>query len=81
MFKGEAEMRALSVAGMDGAVLGNHEFDLGAKNLFDKIDNWATYPLLAGNYAWDDPPHRRRTPMAGRCAMSSRRTRSMTSRA
>ncbi|MEJ7600168.1 MAG: bifunctional UDP-sugar hydrolase/5'-nucleotidase [Kofleriaceae bacterium] len=56
MFKGEAEMRALSVAGMDGAVLGNHEFDLGAKNLFDKIDNWASYPLLAGNYAWDDPP-------------------------
>jgi 5'-nucleotidase / UDP-sugar diphosphatase len=56
LFKGEAEMRALSVAGMDGAVLGNHEFDLGAKNLFEKIDNWASYPLLAANYAWDDPP-------------------------
>src|SRR3954466_11593065 len=55
-FKGEAEMRALSLAGMDGAVLGNHEFDLGAKNLFNKIDNYATYPLLAANYAWDDPP-------------------------
>ncbi len=56
LFKGEAEMRALSLAGMDGAVLGNHEFDLGAKNLFEKIDNWATFPLLAGNYGWDDPP-------------------------
>ena len=56
LFKGEAEMRALSVAGMDGAVLGNHEFDLGAKNLFDKIDNWASYAVLAANYAWDDPP-------------------------
>jgi len=56
LFKGEAEMRALSLAGMDGAVLGNHEFDLGAKNLFEKIDNWSTFPLLAGNYAWDDPP-------------------------
>ncbi len=56
LFKGEAEMRALSLAGMDGAVLGNHEFDLGAKNLFEKIDNWATFPLLAGNYAWDNPP-------------------------
>jgi 2',3'-cyclic-nucleotide 2'-phosphodiesterase (5'-nucleotidase family) len=55
-FKGEAEMRALTVAGLDGAVLGNHEFDLGAKNLFDKIDNWADYPLLAANYVWDDPP-------------------------
>jgi len=56
LFKGEAELRALSLAGMDGAVLGNHEFDLGAKNLFEKIDNWATFPLLAGNYGWDDPP-------------------------
>ncbi|MDQ3341381.1 MAG: bifunctional metallophosphatase/5'-nucleotidase [Myxococcota bacterium] len=56
MFKGEAEMRALSLSGMDGAVIGNHEFDLGAKNLFQQIDNWASYPLLAANYAWDDPP-------------------------
>lgn len=55
-FKGEAEMRALTVAGLEGAVIGNHEFDLGAKNLFEKVDNWAGYPLLAANYAWDDSP-------------------------
>jgi 5'-nucleotidase len=55
-FKGEAEMRSLSLAGMDAAVVGNHEFDLGAKNLFNKIDNYATFPVLAANYAWDDPP-------------------------
>src|SRR5512144_886767 len=55
-FKGEAELRALTVAGLEGAVLGNHEFDLGAKNLFEKIDNWAGFPLLAANYAWDDQP-------------------------
>ena len=30
MFKGEAEMRALSTAGLDAAVIGNHEFDLGS---------------------------------------------------
>src|ERR1700760_826562 len=45
-FKGEAELRALTMAGLDGAVLGNHEFDLGAKNLFDKVDNWAGFPIL-----------------------------------
>jgi len=55
-FKGEAELRALTVAGLDGAVLGNHEFDLGAKNLFEKIDSWAGFPLLAANYVWDDQP-------------------------
>lgn len=54
MFRGEAEMRALSLAGMDGEVLGNHEFDLGAKNLFEKIDTWSQFPHLAANYAWDD---------------------------
>jgi 2',3'-cyclic-nucleotide 2'-phosphodiesterase (5'-nucleotidase family) len=56
LFKGEAEIRALSLAGLDGMVIGNHEFDLGARNLFDKIDNWASFPMLAANYAWDDPP-------------------------
>ncbi|MDX2088084.1 MAG: bifunctional UDP-sugar hydrolase/5'-nucleotidase [Kofleriaceae bacterium] len=56
MFRGEAELRALSLAGMDAAAVGNHEFDLGAKNLFDKVDNWATFPLLAANYGWDDAP-------------------------
>ena len=54
MFKGEAEMRALSLAGMDAEVLGNHEFDLGARNLFEKIDAWSQFPHLAANYAWDD---------------------------
>jgi 5'-nucleotidase len=56
MFKGEAEMRALSLAGMDAEVIGNHEFDLGAKNLFEKIDSWSQFPHLAANYAFDDSP-------------------------
>jgi 2',3'-cyclic-nucleotide 2'-phosphodiesterase (5'-nucleotidase family) len=57
MFKGEAEIRALSAAGMDGAVIGNHEFDLGSQNLFEQIDNWAEFPMIAANYVWDDPPN------------------------
>ena len=81
LFKGEAEMRALSLAGMDGAVLGNHEFDLGAKNLFEKIDNWAQFPLLAANYAWDDPPAARRSERALAARRRRSRIRSTTSRA
>jgi 2',3'-cyclic-nucleotide 2'-phosphodiesterase (5'-nucleotidase family) len=57
IFKGEAELRSLSLAGMDAAVIGNHEFDLGSSNLFEQIDNWATYPLLAANYVFEDPPN------------------------
>jgi 5'-nucleotidase / UDP-sugar diphosphatase len=56
MFKGEAEMRALSLMGLDAAVVGNHEFDLGTRNLFQQIDNWARFPLLAANYLFEDPP-------------------------
>jgi len=54
-FKGEAEMRALSLMGLDAAVVGNHEFDLGARNLFEQIDNWSRFPLLAANYLFEDP--------------------------
>src|SRR5437773_11916454 len=56
LFKGEAEIRALSLAGMDGQVLGNHEFDLGAMQLFTMIDNWSQFPHLVANYQWTDPP-------------------------
>ncbi len=48
-------MRALSLMGLDGAVVGNHEFDLGSRNLFEQIDNWAQFPLLAANYLFEDP--------------------------
>jgi 5'-nucleotidase / UDP-sugar diphosphatase len=57
MFKGEAEMRALSEMGLDAAVIGNHEFDLGSRNLFEQIDNWAEFQPLAANYLFDDPPN------------------------
>lgn len=56
MFHGEVEMRTLSQMGLDAAVLGNHEFDLGSDNLFRQVDNWAQFPMLAANYEWEDPP-------------------------
>ena len=53
-FHGEAEYRSLSLAGLEGAVVGNHEFDAGAANFFKQLNNWAQFPVLAANYAWDD---------------------------
>ncbi len=49
-FAGEAEFRTLSAAGLDGAVLANHEFDAGTENLADQMLGNAAYPLLAANY-------------------------------
>jgi len=56
LFHGEAEVRSLSLAGLDAAAVGNHEFDQGSANLQDQIENWADYPFLAANYLFDDPP-------------------------
>lgn len=54
-FAGEAEFRTLTLAGLNGAVVANHEFDMGAQNLADQAQNWAGFPLLAANYAFEDP--------------------------
>jgi 5'-nucleotidase len=53
-FYGEAEFRALSAAGLDAAVVANHEFDAGARNLANQAAAWANFPLLAANYDFKD---------------------------
>ena len=53
-FHGEAEFRALSATGLDGAVIANHEFDAGAQNLANQAYNYAGFPLLAANYDFQD---------------------------
>lgn len=53
-FSGEAEFRALSELGLDAAVLANHEFDKGAYNLAKQIGAWASFPILAANYDFDN---------------------------
>lgn len=55
LFHGEAEVRALSRAGLDVSVLGNHEFDAGSRNLFNQLDNWSSYMPIAANYLFDKP--------------------------
>ena len=52
---GEPEFRWQSNIGVDAMVMGNHEFDKGAKNLADQARRWINYPLLAANYLFDDP--------------------------
>ena len=52
-FLGEAEMRTLTEAGLDAAVVGNHEFDAGANNLAVHAGANAGFQLLAGNYDFE----------------------------
>ncbi len=53
-FLGEAEFRAMSEAGLDAAVVANHEFDYGAANLATQGAAWAKFDLLAANYDFAD---------------------------
>ncbi len=53
-FAGEAEFRAMSAAGLDAAVVANHEFDAGAANLATQGATWASFDMLAANYDFAD---------------------------
>lgn len=52
-FAGEPEVRTMSAFGVDGAVLGNHEFDRGAQNVATQFQKWSNFPLLAANYRFE----------------------------
>jgi 5'-nucleotidase len=52
-FQGAAEVKSLTAAGLDAAVIGNHEFDAGAHNLMAQASAHAGYDLLAANYDFE----------------------------
>lgn len=53
LFKGEVEFQLLSELKPAAMVIGNHEFDLGVKNLQTQYVNNGFFPLLAANYIFD----------------------------
>ncbi len=55
LFAGEPEVRALATMGVDVGVIGNHEFDGGAKRLAEVLFKFAAFPVLNANYMWDAP--------------------------
>lgn len=52
-FHGHAEMRGLSLMGVDGGTLGNHEFDLGEEVLFEAVSR-ANFPIVVSNLRYKD---------------------------
>lgn len=52
-FQGEAEVKSLTMAGLDAAVIGNHEFDAGAHNLMAQAAAYSGYDMLAANYDFE----------------------------
>lgn len=50
-YNGEVEIYAANYLGMDAFIIGNHEFDNGVENLYDKLSK-AQFTILAANYQW-----------------------------
>lgn len=55
LFRGEAEVRALSAMNVDVEITGNHEFDNGAAILTDLLYNYASFQVLNANYMFKAP--------------------------
>ncbi|MFM9051492.1 MAG: bifunctional metallophosphatase/5'-nucleotidase [Bacteroidota bacterium] len=60
LFKGEAEIKLMTLMGYDAATIGNHDFDGGIENLATRIKQ-AGFPFLNANYDFSD------TPVSGLC--------------
>ncbi len=50
-YNGEVEIYAMNYLGLDAFIIGNHEFDHGVANLYDKLSK-AQFTILAANYQW-----------------------------
>ena len=49
LFKGEPEIKAMSMMKYDGATMGNHDFDAGIENFATQIKD-ANFPIIISNY-------------------------------
>jgi 5'-nucleotidase len=49
LYKGEPEIKAMSLMGYDAVTMGNHDFDAGIEG-FAKQLPWANFPVLIANY-------------------------------
>jgi 5'-nucleotidase len=49
MYKGEPEIKAMSLMGYDAATMGNHDFDAGIENFANQLQH-ANFPIIICNY-------------------------------
>jgi 5'-nucleotidase len=55
MYKGEPEIKAMSLMGYDAATMGNHDFDAGLENFATQL-NHANFPIIVCNYDFTNTP-------------------------
>ncbi|GMV77066.1 MAG: metallophosphatase [Chitinophagaceae bacterium] len=55
LYKGEPEIKAMSLMKYDAATLGNHDFDAGLENLATQLQ-YANFPIVVCNYDFTNTP-------------------------
>ena len=55
IYKGEPEIKAMSMMGYDACTMGNHDFDAGLENFATQL-KYATFPVLLCNYDFTNTP-------------------------
>ena len=55
VYKGEPEIKAMSMMGYDAATMGNHDFDAGLDNFAAQLQH-AQFPVLVCNYDFNGTP-------------------------
>ena len=56
LYKGEPEIKAMSLMQYDAVTMGNHDFDGGLDNYADKMSRFANFPVLICNYDFKNTP-------------------------
>ncbi|WP_207798937.1 bifunctional metallophosphatase/5'-nucleotidase [Taibaiella soli] len=60
LYKGEPEMKALSMMKYDAITMGNHDFDAGVEGFAKQLQH-ANFPVLVANYDFTDTPLENKT--------------------
>lgn len=60
VFKGEPEIKAMSMLGYDAGTIGNHDFDGGIENLAQQL-NHANFPIINCNYDFSNTAMNKKT--------------------
>lgn len=55
LYKGEPEIKAMSLMGYDAATMGNHDFDAGLENFANQLIH-GNFPIVVCNYDFNNTP-------------------------
>lgn len=61
MYKGEPEIKAMSMMKYDATTIGNHDFDAGMENLATQLTKHANFPMIVANYDFTGTPMEHKT--------------------